>query len=70
MELSGEEYRDMVICNNCGWSASLLKGSSGFRMCPVCGKDSIEVIPVSDRERYILVRKGEKGFEIDFDVDK
>ena len=55
---------------NCGWSASLLKGSGGFSICPVCRKDSIEVIPVSDRERYILVLKGEKGFEIDFDVDK
>jgi len=29
------EYRNLVICNNCLWAASLLKGSNGFKISPM-----------------------------------
>jgi len=69
MEMSNkEEYRDLVICNSCLWSASLLRGPT-FMKCPRCGNDRIEIVPVGDHERY-NVRIANKGVEIDFDVDK
>ena len=46
------EYRDLVICNNCLWTASLLEGSAGFKICPICINENLEVIPVEDYESY------------------
>ena len=37
---SEDQYKDLVICNDCSWTASLLRGSSGFETCPVCGKSN------------------------------
>lgn len=69
MELSDQgEYRDLVICNNCLWSASLLRGPR-FVKCHICGNDKIEIVPVGDQEGYDLII-GERGVEIDFHVDK
>jgi hypothetical protein len=69
MELSNEEdYRDLVICNRCLWSASLLRGPK-YTVCPNCGNDRIEIVPVGDRESY-NVRIANKGVEIDFDIEK
>jgi hypothetical protein len=60
------EYRDLVICNGCSWTASLLRGSSGFKICPVCGKSNLDVIPVSDNESYTVHIKDKRGIEIEF----
>lgn len=57
----GEENRDMVICGNCRWSASLLKGSAEFSRCPICISDAIEIIPVNDDESYDLKLRGNAG---------
>lgn len=65
----GEENRDMVMCANCRWSASLLRGSTGFSRCPVCFTNTIEIIPVNDDESYNLILWGNKGFEIEFQND-
>jgi len=67
--MSREEHRDLVICGICLWSASLLRGSKGFTKCPMCGKETIEVIPVNDHETYTL-RMKEKGIEVEFDVER
>jgi hypothetical protein len=67
--LEGEEYRDLVICNNCLWAASLLKGSLGFIACPACNNLSLDVIPVSDYEAYTMNIKN-KNVEIEFKKDK
>lgn len=67
--MSGEEHRDLVICDICLWSASLLRGSKGFTKCPMCGKKTVEVIPVNDLETYTL-RMKEKGIEVEFDVER
>lgn len=47
-----KKYRDLVICNSCQWSASLLMDSYTFSKCPRCMADNIEVIPVEDYEKY------------------
>jgi 4-hydroxy-3-methylbut-2-en-1-yl diphosphate synthase IspG/GcpE len=67
--MSGEEYRDLVICNSCLWAASLLKGSHGFIACPVCSNISLDVIPVSDYEAYTL-NIDNKNVQIEFKKDK
>ena len=64
-----DENRDLIICLNCRWSASLLRGSAGFNRCPVCASDTIESIPVNDHERYAVMFKGNRGFEIEFQDD-
>jgi hypothetical protein len=66
--MSGEEYRDLVICNSCLWAASLLKGSHGFIACPICNNISLDVIPVSDYEAYTMNIKN-KNVEIEFKKD-
>jgi 4-hydroxy-3-methylbut-2-en-1-yl diphosphate synthase IspG/GcpE len=67
--MPGEEYRDLVICNSCLWAASLLKGSRGFIVCPVCGNISLEIIPVGDYEAYTMNVRN-KSFELEFKKDK
>jgi hypothetical protein len=61
-----DEYRDLVICNYCSWMASLLRGSSGFEICPTCGRRNLDIIPVGDHERYIVHIKDKRGIEIEF----
>jgi hypothetical protein len=61
-----KEYRDLVICNNCLWAASLLKGSHGFKICPICGNEELEVIPVEDYESYKMNVDSKRGIDIDF----
>jgi len=63
--VAGEEYRDLVICNNCLWAVSLLRGSHGFIACPACGNMSLDVIPVNDYEKYTMSIRN-KNVEIDF----
>ena len=52
--MSGEENRDLVICNNCQWAASLLRGSEGYAVCPICGNSSLDTVPVNDYESYTM----------------
>jgi len=62
--MASEENRDMILCSNSRWSASLLRGSSEFSRCPVCFSNTIEIIPVNDHESYNLILKGNTGFVI------
>jgi hypothetical protein len=64
--LNGKEYRDLIICNHCFWSASLLKGSKGFDICPICGKTNLEITPVDNYEDYLLHIDQRRGIEIEF----
>lgn len=68
MPTSGEEYRDLVICNNCQWAASLLRGSTGYSACPVCGNATLDTIPVNDHEAYTMIIKN-RNVEIEFTKD-
>ncbi len=65
----GTENRDLVICNNCQWAVSLLKGSQPFDWCPVCNNRTLEVIPVEDYESYKLDIRGKRGLSIEFTED-
>jgi len=65
---SGEEYRDLVICNSCQWAASLLRGSTGYAKCPICGNTALDTIPVSDHEAYTMIIKN-RNIEIEFTKD-
>ncbi|MGA7976316.1 MAG: hypothetical protein WB975_03695 [Nitrososphaeraceae archaeon] len=47
----------------------MLTGSAGFSRCPVCARSTIEVIPVNDHERYSVMLKGNRGYEIEFQND-
>ncbi|HET6727028.1 MAG TPA: hypothetical protein VFH19_03255 [Nitrososphaeraceae archaeon] len=62
----GAENRDLVICNNCLWAISLLKGSQVFAQCPLCKSKNLEVIPVEDYENYKLVVSRKRGLSIEF----
>lgn len=64
----GEEYRDLVICNDCQWAASLLKGSPGFTSCQVCGNARLDTIPVNDYEAYTISIRN-RNVEIEFTKD-
>ena len=66
-EIKGAENSDLVICNNCLWYVSLLKGSKVVSLCPVCNGRSIEVIPVEDYEDYKLEVTQKRGLSIEFD---
>lgn len=65
----GTENRDLVICNDCLWAVSLLKGSQVFGRCPVCNSNNLEVIPVEDYEGYKLEMRGKRGLSIEFTED-
>lgn len=62
----GTENRDLVICNNCLWAVSLLKGSQVFDYCPVCNGKDLEVMPVEDYENYKLDINRKRGLSIEF----
>jgi hypothetical protein len=66
--ISGEEYRDLVICNSCQWAASLLRGSAGYSACPACGNTALDTVPVNDHEAYTMNVKN-KNVEIEFTKD-
>ena len=68
--IGGQEYRDLVICNGCLWSASLLKGSRGFIICPVCRRTELELTPVDDFESYLLKIDKRRGLDIEFSDDR
>ena len=65
-----KEYRDLVICNSCQWSASLLMDSYTFTKCPNGMADNIEVIPVEDYEKYSLSVNKIRGIDVKFSDDK
>ena len=67
-DLVKQEYRDLVICNNCLWAASLLKDSASvrFQLCPMCGREGLEIIPVNDYESYKMSITKKRGIEIEF----
>ena len=62
----GAENRDLVICNNCMWSVSLLRGSQLFVRCPTCNGKDLEVIPVEDYEDYKIKVSQKTGLTIEF----
>lgn len=62
----GTENRDLVICNNCLWAVSLLKGFHVFDSCPICNSKNLEVIPVEDYEVYKLDISRKRGLSIEF----
>jgi peptide subunit release factor 1 (eRF1) len=64
------EYRDLVICNSCQWSASILMDSYIFSKCPKCMADDIEVIPVEDYEKYSLSINKDRGIDVEFSDDR
>ncbi|HEY7695636.1 MAG TPA: hypothetical protein VH797_06040 [Nitrososphaeraceae archaeon] len=63
----GTENRDLIICNDCLWSVSMLKGSKIFDRCPMCNGLKIEVIPVEDYEKYKLSKSHKRGLSVEFD---
>ena len=62
----GNENRDLVICNKCLWSLSLLKGAKISDRCPACSTTGLEVIPVEDYEAYELEIGRKRGLSIEF----
>ena len=65
-EKKDAENRDLVICNNCLWAVSMLKGSQVFDQCPICHRKNLEVIPVEDYENYKLEVNRKRGLSIEF----
>jgi hypothetical protein len=63
---TGTENRDLVICNNCLWAVSLLKGSRVFDSCPMCMTKSLEIMPVEDYENYKLEITTKRGLDVKF----
>ena len=65
-EKKDAENRDLVICNNCHWAVSMLKGSQEFERCPVCNGKKLEIIPVEEYEDYKLVINQKSGLSLEF----
>jgi Zn finger protein HypA/HybF involved in hydrogenase expression len=65
-EKKDAENRDLVICKNCLWAVSMLKGSQVFDRCPVCNGKKLEIIPVEDYEHYKLVINQKSGLSLEF----
>jgi len=67
-----QESRDLVICNNCLWAASLLKDSfsTNFQGCPICGTRQIEIMPAGDYDGYKVSINKKRGIEIEFVNEK
>jgi predicted RNA-binding Zn-ribbon protein involved in translation (DUF1610 family) len=70
MNYARKEYRDLVVCNSCQWSASLLMDSYEFSQCPQCMSDNIEKIPVDDYEKYSINVDKVRGIEVEFKDDR
>ena len=66
-EIKGAENRDLVICNNCLWYVSLLKGSKVINQCSVCYGKDLKVIPVEDYADYKLEVTQKRRLSIEFD---
>jgi len=68
IDLVIKDYRDLMICNNCLWAASLLKDSASvnFMLCPMCERKNLEIIPVEDYESYKMNVGKKRGIEIEF----
>ena len=68
IDLITQEYRDLIICNNCLWAVSLLKDSASvnFQLCPMCGWKDLEIIPVDNYESYKMSIDKKRGIEIEF----
>ena len=64
-----KEFRDLVICNNCQWAASLLMDSHTFVKCPNCITDNIEIVPVQDYEKYSISINKIGGVGVEFSDD-
>ncbi len=52
-----QEYRHLVICNNCLWAASLLNDSSSV---------DFEIIPVGHYESYKMSIDNKRRIKIEF----
>ena len=65
-EKKDAENRDLVICKNCLWAVSMLKGSQVFDRCPVCNGKKLEIIPVEDYEDYKLAINQKSGLSLEF----
>ena len=65
-EKKSNENRDLIICNNCLWALSLLKGSQVFDRCPICHRKNLEVITDEDYENYKLEVNRKRGLSIEF----
>jgi len=70
MHTTNQEYRDLVVYNNCQWLASLLEDTYKFSRCPECNADTIETIPVDNNEKYRLSFDKWRGIDIEFESDK
>ena len=66
----GREYRDLIICNNCLWAVSMLKGCRAFVYCPICKGKDLEVIFVEDYESYKIGLSEKNGLSIEFAVEQ
>ena len=55
---------DFMTCNSCFWCASNLSGYSPT-VCPACGSNKMELIPISKRESFRLNIDG-AGVSIEF----
>ena len=49
---------------------SVLKGSTGFKICPICRNENLEVVPVEDHESYKMNIDSKRGIGIDFTKEK
>jgi hypothetical protein len=47
-----------------------LKRSTGFKICPLCRNENLEVIPVEDYESYKMDIDSKRGIEIEFTREK
>jgi Zn finger protein HypA/HybF involved in hydrogenase expression len=64
--VEGDKYRDLAICNDCLWAASLLRTAPDIYNCPACKSKNLDIVPVTDQESYTVRIKNKRGLEIEF----
>ena len=48
------DKKNFLICGSCFWCVSCLNRKRNYRICPSCGNNQMQLMPISDYESYKL----------------
>ena len=64
--VEGDKYRDLAICNDCLWAASLLRTAPDIYNCPACKSKNLDIVPVLIRRVTQYVSKTREDSKSNF----
>ncbi len=62
--------RNILICNTCYWSTSLICTYDAITSCPICKNYKLETIPININESYTYYYDLKKGLVLNFTKHK